>query len=196
MDTAASSLRERSKARRRHSIQRAAIRLFAEHGYDGTTIADIAEAAEVAPRTVSMYFPNKIDIAMSASNDMSARLTATFRANPRLPFTDVIDLWLVDVVESLDVDLAVSMAAMFDTNPPLRAVSTAHIMEATGLSTPALVAQLGLAADDPLIAIVYAAVSSAITEYIASVLTSGGTRVMHDQFVRYLRAVIGAARPG
>jgi len=29
--------------------------LFAERGYDSTTIADIAEAAEVAPRTVAMY---------------------------------------------------------------------------------------------------------------------------------------------
>ncbi|MCM3885585.1 TetR/AcrR family transcriptional regulator [Frankia sp. R82] len=195
METATLSLRERSKAKRRNAIQRAAMRLFAERGYEGTTIADIGEAAEVAPRTVSMYFPNKIDIAMSTSNDMSARLTATFRANPELCFVDIIEVWLAGEAESLEVDLAASMIAMFETNPALRAVSTSHVMEAAGLTRPALVAQLGLAADNPLVAIVYAAVSAAIIEYIAAVLASGGARGTHDQFIRYLRALIGAARP-
>ncbi len=33
--------------------------LFAEHGYEATTIADIATAADVAPRTFFSYFPSK-----------------------------------------------------------------------------------------------------------------------------------------
>ncbi len=51
---AQTGLRERSKARRRTAIIRAAYELFAERGYDATTVADIAEAAEVAPRTGAM----------------------------------------------------------------------------------------------------------------------------------------------
>jgi AcrR family transcriptional regulator len=52
-------LRERKKQRTREQIIEAAIGLFAERGYHATTIADIASAAEVAPRTFFSYFPSK-----------------------------------------------------------------------------------------------------------------------------------------
>jgi AcrR family transcriptional regulator len=52
-------LRERKKQATRQAIHEAAMRLFAERGYDATTIADIADAAGISPRTFFSYFSAK-----------------------------------------------------------------------------------------------------------------------------------------
>jgi Bacterial regulatory proteins, tetR family len=45
-------LRERKKLRTRQTIERTAMQLFAKHGFHATTLAQIADAAEVAPSTL------------------------------------------------------------------------------------------------------------------------------------------------
>ena len=54
--------RERKKLRTREAIQNAAFELFAERGYRETTIREIAERADVAPRTVTVHFPTKEEL--------------------------------------------------------------------------------------------------------------------------------------
>ena len=52
-------LRERKRMRTMGEIQQAAIRLFAQQGYDATTVDQIAEAAGVSPATFFRYYPSK-----------------------------------------------------------------------------------------------------------------------------------------
>jgi AcrR family transcriptional regulator len=55
-------LRERKKQQSRRHIAETARRLFAERGFDGVTVAEVARAADVAEKTVFNYFPTKEDL--------------------------------------------------------------------------------------------------------------------------------------
>jgi AcrR family transcriptional regulator len=79
---------ERRKRRTRQAIQKAALELFAERGYRETTINDIAERAEVAPRTVTVHFPAKEELLLDAEpftlDSLSERLAARRAHEPAL----------------------------------------------------------------------------------------------------------------
>jgi AcrR family transcriptional regulator len=144
---AEAGLRERSKARRRAAIIRAAFELFAERGYDATTVADIAEAAEVAPRTVSMYFPAKQDIAMSRLGDGVANLTAAIQdRQPGETVHEVFGRWLLaSQTEPGDRELYRLARRMFAANPDLAALRTARIAAAIREGAAAIAADTGSA---------------------------------------------------
>ena len=68
------SLRERKKLATRRLLRRAALDLVAERGLANVTVEDIAEAAEVSPRTFFNYFPSKEAVLFGGDPDRAAEL--------------------------------------------------------------------------------------------------------------------------
>jgi AcrR family transcriptional regulator len=62
------TLRDRKKIRTRQAIVDAATELFATRGYEGTTVADIAAAAEIGTRTFFSYFASKEELLFPQSD--------------------------------------------------------------------------------------------------------------------------------
>jgi AcrR family transcriptional regulator len=73
----AASLRDRKRARTRQALVEAAAALFERNGYDETTIADIADAAEIGTRTFFSYFASKEELLFPESD---ARVRAAVEA--------------------------------------------------------------------------------------------------------------------
>ncbi|MFD5103254.1 TetR/AcrR family transcriptional regulator [Streptomyces albidochromogenes] len=70
-------LRESKKQETRQLISDQATRLFIENGFEATTIAEIAEAARVAKKTVTNYFARKEDMAFDRQDEFAAGLART-----------------------------------------------------------------------------------------------------------------------
>ncbi len=101
--TDAPGLRERKKRQTRETIVREALVLFQERGFDGVTVADIAAAANIAPRTFFAYFPTKEDVVFADHEESLAGLSERLRQRPAGQTTiDALRDWLAEMVESHD----------------------------------------------------------------------------------------------
>ena len=88
-------LRERKKQRTRQQIIDSAMELFAERGYHATTIAEIAEAADVAPRTFFSYFPSKEAVVFhTVDRDLEALAAALGDRLPGETAFDALRRWI------------------------------------------------------------------------------------------------------
>jgi AcrR family transcriptional regulator len=74
-------LRELKKAKTRAEIQRQALLLFRRQGYGGTTVEQIAAAAEVSPSTFFRYFPSKEDVVLY--DDYDPKFAAALLEQPK-----------------------------------------------------------------------------------------------------------------
>jgi AcrR family transcriptional regulator len=97
-------LRERKKQRTREAIVDAALRLFEERGFDQTTIADIAEAADIAPRTFFGYFPSKEDVVFADFPETLETLGERLRGRPdEETAIEAIRAWIGGLLEERGV---------------------------------------------------------------------------------------------
>lgn len=75
-------LRERKKTRTRERLLRTALELFAERGYEGTTVDEIAARADVSTRTFFRYFATKEHVALATQELIERWFLQALRSRP------------------------------------------------------------------------------------------------------------------
>lgn len=159
-------LRERKKQRTRETIVRAALELFAQQGFQGTTIRDIAEAADVSPRTVSAYFPVKEQLVFHDHEDLFGELKA--RLDDRLEGETAIDAlraWIIDVLgtrHGLNLEHMRCRRTLVESDPGLRTYERGLQERFEQLIAQAVAVDLGVPGDDLIPHMVAAATMAAL----------------------------------
>jgi AcrR family transcriptional regulator len=125
---AATGLRERKNRRTRHAIVQATAELTIEGGYAAATIPRIAERADVAPRTVSTWFPAKDDILFENVDDHIARAITYLRTGSG-DVLERIQAWLGDEMtrEPIDPEISRLRRQAIEHDPELRARDRQHL---------------------------------------------------------------------
>src|SRR5580658_5793239 len=148
--TETTTRQERKKQRTRTLIRETAWELFAAHGYDATTIKAIADAADVAPRTVTIHFPAKDDLLFADDDYFGAdrlehRLTAR---PPGQPALEALRQWMIETINDITSSKAdhashywyirALRARLIDENDRLRGVARASYTPAERILAAAI----------------------------------------------------------
>lgn len=168
-------LREMKKERTRNQLVAAAVALIRTQGYDQTTAAQIAEAAELSPRTFFLHFATKEDVLLAnAERRTAVGVAAVEDRRPGAPVTEtLLDAMrrMIDHVDDTDVPtgLAALRAELVTTIPALRA----RLVERAVAAQDALIDALLTAYGDALDPVEAAArVGAAVGAVNAAMLTS------------------------
>jgi AcrR family transcriptional regulator len=76
------TLRQRHADRTRAAIESAALELFAAAGFQATTVDEIAERADIAPRTFFRYFPTKEAVLFADAGAKREMIAGRLAARP------------------------------------------------------------------------------------------------------------------
>ena len=151
---------ERRKQRTRALIRETAWELFAAHGYDATTIKAIADAADVAPRTVTVHFPAKDDLLFADDDYFGAdRLEQWLAARPPgQPALETLRQWMIETIDDISSSRAgraglywrtrALRARLIDENDRLRGLARASYAPAERLLAAAIADDLHVQPDE------------------------------------------------
>jgi AcrR family transcriptional regulator len=117
------TLRERNKQSARETIVRVATDLFSERGYATTTLAEVADAAGIAPSTLFNYYPSKSDIVFSLFNEAIESAERRVVGRPEgEPASTAVIAWVRDdlpVIEAPYAETIRRMPRVISTDPGL-----------------------------------------------------------------------------
>lgn len=142
-------LRERKRAETHGRIQTTALMLFAERGFEATTLDDIATAANVSRRTLLNYFGSKEEIVLSAKADVITEIEAAVaRRSPDEPLLELAEGALTDMATRFQGPGPRALARLIKATPALQASDHAKYDLMERRLSAALAARKGLPADD------------------------------------------------
>lgn len=172
------SLRERKKAQTREAIIAAAIDLFERKGYDATTIDEIAEAADVSPRTFFRYFDSKVEVIMEhkedPSDDLGTRLAERpAEESPIEAMCNVMCEALGQMVEENPLFVR-QMRVMLGT-PSLHALAREHFNEHEAEFVDEIARRLDLPQDDLRVHVIASALSNTIWTVVSRWVAESGS---------------------
>jgi AcrR family transcriptional regulator len=159
-----SDLRRRKRIRTKQMVQEEALRLFADKGYDQTTVDDIAHAAAMSPRTFFRYFPSKEDVVLWDEYD-ERPLQELWQTRPgEDPFAQLILMIreaIADVYQK-DPELLLARIKLSFTVPEIRARFLDQQMTIIGPYFEQIANAVGVRRDDLRLSVTLAALYSAI----------------------------------
>jgi AcrR family transcriptional regulator len=146
--SATTGLRERKKRETREALTRAALELFAERGYDETTLADIADAAGVSTRTIFAYFPGKEDILFCSLQAMRDTLVRALTERPAGTdaLTALRDFIVCSANDKTELDHKLSQLVAADAT--LASHKRAHMAQLQEVLASAIADDLGVGPED------------------------------------------------
>ncbi|MFD5087602.1 TetR family transcriptional regulator [Kitasatospora sp. NPDC058201] len=182
MPAAPLSLRERKKLKTRRAIRREAYRLFAELGYENTTVDRIADAAEVSQSTFFRYFATKEDVVLTDEYD-PAMIAALLARPTDEPFLRSCREALTGLIRTLVRDereeLLVRMRLVTEV-PALRARMRDTANDPQQLYLTVLMRRAGVQEPTFAMRITAASLGAATTEAVLRWAESGGTEDMAE----------------
>jgi AcrR family transcriptional regulator len=160
-------LRERKKQRTRDQIVERALALFDERGFERVTIAAIAAAADIAPRTFFSYFPSKEDVVFHDFQVVFTTMEARMGARPAGESTlDVLRAFVQEFLEQMDLQDPAEQCRrrVITGSPALQQRDRELIGRFERLLADNLARDLGVERDSPRARVVAAAAAAALTE--------------------------------
>ncbi|MFD7924121.1 TetR/AcrR family transcriptional regulator [Streptomyces sp. NPDC059740] len=179
----------------RGRLERAALDLFTEQGYDRTTVAQIAKRANLTERSFYRWFPDKREVLFGGSEELEERFIAAIGAVPEGtgPLATLMAAFGTAPEVFRPRDFLRERAAVIAANPPLQEreliklaslsraltaalrerghdAATAHLATDAGMAIVRITAQRWLADGDA----DYARLLSAGAADLLSVLTQDG----------------------
>jgi AcrR family transcriptional regulator len=189
-------LRERKKQQTRDTIERVALGLFAERGYDETTLAEIAEAADVSPRTIFSYYESKEDILFCSEAVFLDQLKERLEQRP--PGTTTVDA-IRDFIASIPPPdkQALLRKRIIGNSAALQMKIRAHLGQLEPLLTESIAKDLDAGPDDIRPPLLAASMTAAFTTVRDRLLEAGaGGPVTHEEAMGTLDQVLEFMRGG